>query len=239
MTRTPSDETTEKARLLEIAGREYGRHSGPQSDESERVTFARDLHTAALRYARAYYAEARELGLIPEYERVGAATSDIISEGRAHDAAMTPGDWTITTGSRFRGAVSTTVGGVERQVMQADGQAPSFEDVPDPGERAAANAAGVAWMRTNLRALLVLASKAALADSPRPSEADLLHDGIADIIKTFANCEDTGGMRGRLERLLISASVSGAETSVPSDEYCSTTGGGCQLHPRGCPTGEP
>lgn len=84
----------------------------------------------------------------------------LIADGQAHDAAMTPGSWTVDTGSRFRGAVSALVGGVERQVMQADGQAPSFEDVPDPGSRAAANAAGVAWMRTNLPALLALAGKA-------------------------------------------------------------------------------
>lgn len=64
------DETEELERALETAGREFGKHSGPQSDERERRTFARDLHIAALRYARAYYAEARELGLIPEYERV-------------------------------------------------------------------------------------------------------------------------------------------------------------------------
>lgn len=63
-----SDETEKMERALETAGREYGKHSGPQSDERERRTFAGDLHRAALRYARAYYAEARELGLIPEYE---------------------------------------------------------------------------------------------------------------------------------------------------------------------------
>ena len=66
------DETEQMERALETAGREYGKHSGPSSDESERRTFARDLRVAALRYARAYYAEARELGLIPEYERVQA-----------------------------------------------------------------------------------------------------------------------------------------------------------------------
>lgn len=63
------DETEQMERTLETAGREYGKHSGPDSGERERRTFAHDLHVAALRYARAYYAEARELGLIPEYER--------------------------------------------------------------------------------------------------------------------------------------------------------------------------
>ena len=54
---------------LEVSAREYAKHSGPSSTEDEREAFARDLRSAALRYARAYYAEARELGLIPEYER--------------------------------------------------------------------------------------------------------------------------------------------------------------------------
>jgi hypothetical protein len=61
-----SDETEKQERALETAAREYGKHSGPASDESERRTFARDLRMTALRFARAYYAEARELGLIPE-----------------------------------------------------------------------------------------------------------------------------------------------------------------------------
>ena len=68
-----SDETAKAGEALEAAGREYGKHSGPLSDEAEREAFGRDLRTAAIRYARAYYAEARELGLIPEYERVAAA----------------------------------------------------------------------------------------------------------------------------------------------------------------------
>jgi len=39
---------------LEAVAKAYGRHSGPQSDESAR----RSLHVAALRYARAYFAAA-------------------------------------------------------------------------------------------------------------------------------------------------------------------------------------
>lgn len=66
-----SDETAKAAEALENAGREYAKHSGPASDAKEREVFGRDLRAAALRYARAYYAEAKELGLIPEYERVG------------------------------------------------------------------------------------------------------------------------------------------------------------------------
>lgn len=62
--------TAEKMRCLEIAAREYGKHSGPSSSPLERDSFSRDLRVAALKFARAYYAEARELGLIPEYERV-------------------------------------------------------------------------------------------------------------------------------------------------------------------------
>jgi hypothetical protein len=68
---TRSDETAKAGKALETAGREYTKHSGPESDEAEREAFGRDLRSAALHYARAYHAEARELGLIPEYERVG------------------------------------------------------------------------------------------------------------------------------------------------------------------------
>lgn len=64
-----SEETENKERVLYASACSFARHSGPQSNERERLTFGNDLRTAALRYARAYYAEARELGLIPEYER--------------------------------------------------------------------------------------------------------------------------------------------------------------------------
>lgn len=62
------EETFRLAMVLETVAATYGKHSGPTSDEKERRTFASDLHRAALRYARAYFKEARELGLIPEYE---------------------------------------------------------------------------------------------------------------------------------------------------------------------------
>ena len=65
---TKSDETAKMAEALDRAAQALGKHSGPSSSSGERDAFARDLHTAALRYARAYYAEARDLGLIPEYE---------------------------------------------------------------------------------------------------------------------------------------------------------------------------
>lgn len=61
---TKSDETARAAKVLETTAREYGKHSGPESTQDERDAFGRDLHTAALRYARVYYAEARELGLV-------------------------------------------------------------------------------------------------------------------------------------------------------------------------------
>jgi hypothetical protein len=64
-----SEDTEKMEDVLRSAAREFAKHSGPQSDERERATFFRDLRTAALRFARAYYAEARELGLIPESER--------------------------------------------------------------------------------------------------------------------------------------------------------------------------
>jgi hypothetical protein len=48
---TLSEQTEKMERVLETAGREYGKHSGPSSDERERATFARDLRTAALRAA--------------------------------------------------------------------------------------------------------------------------------------------------------------------------------------------
>ena len=73
MSRDFAGETAEQKRILAKVGAQYGKHSGPGSDERKRATFLRDLRTAALRYARAYYAEARELGLIPEYERAPSA----------------------------------------------------------------------------------------------------------------------------------------------------------------------
>ena len=60
-----SDATAKAAEALEALAQAYGRHSGPASTLDEREAFARDLHAGAMRYARAYYAEARELGLIP------------------------------------------------------------------------------------------------------------------------------------------------------------------------------
>jgi hypothetical protein len=65
-----SDETEKQAEALEVAAREYEKHSGPSSTIAERAVFSRDLRTAALRYARAYYAEARDLGLFPTVQDV-------------------------------------------------------------------------------------------------------------------------------------------------------------------------
>lgn len=65
-----SDETESMGQALEDVAREFGKHSGPHpqvsTNETQRAKLGRDLRTAAMRYARAYYAEARELGLIPE-----------------------------------------------------------------------------------------------------------------------------------------------------------------------------
>jgi hypothetical protein len=65
-----SDETARAGEALEKAARAFGKHSGPTATPEESDAFSRDLRAYALRYARAYYAEARDLGLIPEYERV-------------------------------------------------------------------------------------------------------------------------------------------------------------------------
>jgi hypothetical protein len=58
--------TIEAGEALESAARAFERHSGPGSTERERSLFGQDLRVAAMRYARAYYAEARAYGLIPE-----------------------------------------------------------------------------------------------------------------------------------------------------------------------------
>lgn len=91
MTKSKSEETQEAAKALETAGREYGKHSGPRSTELERDAFSRDLRVAALRYARAYQAEARELGLVPEYERVKC---------KKYEPAL--GQWTNVHAARAR-----------------------------------------------------------------------------------------------------------------------------------------
>lgn len=67
-----NDQTAQAAAALESSARSFTRHTGPDAAEDERAVFSRDLLASALRYARAYYAEAREYGLIPEYERKGA-----------------------------------------------------------------------------------------------------------------------------------------------------------------------
>lgn len=58
--------TMESGDALESAARAFERHSGPASTERERALFGQDLRAAAMRYARAYYAEARAYGLIPQ-----------------------------------------------------------------------------------------------------------------------------------------------------------------------------
>lgn len=78
----------------------------------------------------------------------------LVAEGRQHDGAMTRAPWTTPIGTRFLGAVSAIIDGLERQVAAAAGQAPQFDDAPDVGAALAANAAGIAWMRTSLAALL-------------------------------------------------------------------------------------
>ena len=62
-----SDNTIKMGEALEASAREFTKHSGPSSTDKEREAFSRDLRSAALRFARAYYAEAREYGLIPEH----------------------------------------------------------------------------------------------------------------------------------------------------------------------------
>jgi hypothetical protein len=62
------DETIRLGEALEISARAFGQHSGPESTPHERNLFGQDLRSAALRFARAYYAEARTLGLIPEHK---------------------------------------------------------------------------------------------------------------------------------------------------------------------------
>ena len=51
---------------LESAARQFASNSGPGSAPRQRDLFKRDLQTAALRYSRAYAAQARVLDLIPE-----------------------------------------------------------------------------------------------------------------------------------------------------------------------------
>jgi len=58
--------TIEAGESLEVAARAFERHSGPESTARERALFGQDLRAAAMCYARAYYAEARAYGLIPE-----------------------------------------------------------------------------------------------------------------------------------------------------------------------------
>lgn len=58
------EKTADCVKGLETAARAYAQHSGPESSERERALFSQDLRAAAMRYARAYYAEARAYGLV-------------------------------------------------------------------------------------------------------------------------------------------------------------------------------
>lgn len=61
----------EQSMALRSAAREFTKHTGPGVTADGLEMFARDLEAAALRYARAYYAQAREFGLIPESSKGG------------------------------------------------------------------------------------------------------------------------------------------------------------------------
>ena len=82
-----------------------------------------------------------------------AEVERLIAEARADDARMTRAPWTTPTGTRFPGAVSATINGLERQVAASCGQAPQFDDVPDVGRALADNASGIARTRNNLAAM--------------------------------------------------------------------------------------
>jgi hypothetical protein len=89
-----NDDTDHAAKVLENYASRYGHHSGPQSTEDERFSFSRDLRTAALRYARAYYAEARALGLIE------APKADVLLDSRAKQLVEKARDIKATCESR-------------------------------------------------------------------------------------------------------------------------------------------
>lgn len=82
-----------------------------------------------------------------------AEVERLVREAREDDARMTRAPWTTPTGTRFLGAVSAIIGGVERQVAASAGQAPQFDDVPDVGRALADNASAIARTRNNLRAV--------------------------------------------------------------------------------------
>lgn len=76
------------------------------------------------------------------------------------ESEMTRGPWTTPAGTRFLGAVSAIIDGVERQVATAAGQAPQFDDVPDVAKALADNAAGIAALRNAAPVLLEIAAAA-------------------------------------------------------------------------------
>ncbi len=68
--------------------------------------------------------------------------------------AATPGPWTLDESSRFRGAVSATIGGIRRQVAGADGQAAAVDMRGSTHDVLEANAAFIAASRTLVPALI-------------------------------------------------------------------------------------
>lgn len=123
--------------------------------------------------------------------------------------AMTPGPWLTESGPRLRGAISTEIGGLPRQVANADGQAPQFEDpriVPDPADRQHANAVGIVALRNataDIASLLTLVEApapltvgAALAD-PRVQDGSHVveYSGKHDVAEYRQTRVDAGGFR--------------------------------------------
>lgn len=83
-----------------------------------------------------------------------------IAELQRIESSMTRSPWTTPTGTRFLGAVSAIIDGVERQVAASAGQAPQFDDVPDVGRALADNASGIAALRNAAPVLLEIAAAA-------------------------------------------------------------------------------
>lgn len=82
------DAMLRESRALQTLARRFTAESGPASTAHQREHFAHDLEAGALRYARAYYAHAKTLGLIPEnaiaqnaiaaqIDRISAAATDL------------------------------------------------------------------------------------------------------------------------------------------------------------------
>lgn len=143
-------------------------------------------------------------------------TNDDIQRGLALCEAATPGPWYLDTGNRLRGAVSTLIDGVRRQVAMIDGQAAQFDMRNDnPAVTIDANAAFIAEARTLLPAALRevqrLRGELEQARAERDKLRGLVGEALGEAREGYSRGWDGLDRRDATERLARIARDGGVE----------------------------